>query len=107
MYFKKINTLLLATAVMMAGHSGRWALVTFVAVLAGCATNVDGSITLGALESHAWWDTASTQTIKTHFDSLQPHELCIKWAANPYNERMRAEISKSLMRRNLNPLLCY
>lgn len=88
-------------------HSARCLLLCSLAVVAGCATNVDGSMSLGALESPAWWHSASTKTIETHFDSLQPHELCIKWAANSYNERMRAEISKSLMRRNLNPLLCY
>lgn len=76
-------------------------------LISGCATNVDGSITLGQLESPAWFDTASEKTIERHFDSFQPHELCIKWAANPRHERIRREISASLMRRNMNPLLCY
>lgn len=88
-------------------HFGKCLLLCSLVLVAGCATNVDGSITMGQLESPAWWSTASEKTIEKHFDVLQPHELCIKWAANPYNERIRAEISKSLLRRSLNPLLCY
>ncbi len=72
----------------------------------GCATNIDGTTTIGQIESHAWFNNASQKTIEAHYDAMEAHQLCIRWAETK-NTRVRNEISNSLKRRGMNPLFCY
>lgn len=84
-----------------------FAVIVLVALSAtGCATNKDGTTSFGMVESRAWFDTASRETIENHFDEMQVHELCIRWAETK-SSVIRKEISGSLMRRKMDPLLCY
>ena len=76
-----------------------------VVLLSGCATNVDGTTTIGQIESPAWFGTASQKTIEAHYDAMEPHQLCIRWAET--RTRVRNQISNSLKRRGMNPLYCY
>lgn len=75
-------------------------------LVSGCATNKDGTTSFGMVESQAWFDTASRNTIESHFDAMEVSDLCIRWAETK-SSVVRKEIAGSLKRRGLNPLLCY
>lgn len=77
------------------------------AALGGCATNSDGSTTVGMKGSPAWHDNAPRRDVEAYYDSMPVHELCIMWSDKKDRTDVRKEISNSLLRRKLNPLLCY
>lgn len=78
-----------------------------VALLTACAVNKDGSTSLGIVMSPAWHDYAPRADVNEHYDKMETHELCILWADSAKKTYIRKEISLSLRRRGLNPLLCY
>lgn len=81
--------------------------VTVIIALAGCATNSDGSTTLGVKGSPFWHDNAPRKDVQAHYDAMPTHELCILWAEKRGRTDVRKEISESLIRRKMNPLYCY
>lgn len=88
------------------------AFLVFAALgLSGCATNTDGSMTFGAKGSPGWIESAPKDDVKAYFDNMKPHELCILWQREKREGRIREpilnQISLSLERRGMNPLLCY
>lgn len=78
----------------------------FILLLSGCATNSDGSTTVGARGSPAWIALAPQKDVQEHFDKMEVHELCILWRRDGRSEVLN-QISLSLKRRGMNPLLCY
>jgi hypothetical protein len=84
----------------------RFAATVMAVFLAGCAMNKDGTTSFGMIESKAWYDTASRKTIEGHFNEMQTHAPCIRWAETR-SSIVRKEISGALIRRDMNPLLCY
>ena len=85
--------------------------ITTCVVLSACATNSDGSTTLGRQGSPAWIESAPKKDVDEYFDSMKPHELCILWQrerrAGQIREPILNQIALSLERRGMNPLLCY
>ncbi len=85
----------------------RYALVACAALLVGCATNSDGSVSLGMVGSPAWHSSAPQKDVYAYYDAMPVHELCILWAEKYNRSDVRKAISESLIRRNMNPLRCY
>ena len=85
-------------------------LVGIISVLQGCSKNSAGGYTIGTRESPAWYATAPSQDIATHFDSKSDVELCNIWAAAFPGEKMwerrRAEVRNTLTRRGKSPMYC-
>lgn len=84
-----------------------WLLTVTSLVVSACATNSDGSTTIGARGSPAWIALAPQKDVQEHFDKMQVHELCILWQKERNREEILNQISLSLKRRGMNPLLCY
>lgn len=82
-------------------------IVAAAVVLAGCATNSDGSTTLGVKGSPAWHDSAPRKDVEAYYDQMEVHDLCILWDRTRNKPEIRSEISLSLKRRGLDPLRCY
>lgn len=76
-------------------------------VATGCATNSDGSVTMGLKGSIGWHESAPRKDIEAYYDAMEVHQLCITWADKYNRTDVRNEISSSLRRRGMNPLLCY
>lgn len=76
-------------------------------LVSGCATNSDGSVTAGVVGSPWWHEKAPRKDIEIYYDSMEPHQLCILWEEKRGRSDVRNEISLSLKRRGMNPLLCY
>jgi hypothetical protein len=75
----------------------------------GCATNSDGSTTIGVKGSPGWIESAPKRDVDAYFDAMQLHELCILWQVETRDRRNEVlnQIALSLQRRGRNPLLCY
>lgn len=85
----------------------RYALAACAALVVGCATNSDGSVSLGVVGSPFWHEKAPQKDVHAYYDAMQVHELCILWAEKYDRRDVRKAISESLIRRNMNPLRCY
>lgn len=75
--------------------------------LFGCASNSDGTVSMGVKGSPAWHDNAPRKDVQAYYDAMPAHELCILWAEKRNRSDVRKEISESLIRRKMNPLYCY
>lgn len=81
--------------------------VLLIAGLSGCAVSQDGAMTLGMKGSPVWVARAPAGEVDAYFDAMQLHELCIQWKTNPDYPKTLSAISRSLQRRNIDPLHCY
>ena len=76
-----------------------------------CTPNSQGGYTIGVEGSPAWYKTAPRSDINAYWDKWATYELCIKWeekypgSSNNW-ERIRKEISQTLIRRSMDPLYC-
>lgn len=85
----------------------RFILIPVFLFFSGCASNSDGSMTLGVKGSPAWHSSAPRKDIELYYDDMEVHDLCILWDRTRNLPEVRREISLSLKRRGLDPLRCY
>ncbi len=80
-------------------------------LLAGCATNTDGTFSMGVKGSAPWHATAGHQELLSYYLESDVDEICHIWKQlEDYNRDMRVRnrkaMKEALISKKIDPLFC-